>query len=125
MWRAVIGAVMIAAPAVADIDYVTDPAMCPLPAIDRAEMGSTLTAEGMSEIEYFCEFATPLDPIQDGADQFQTRMGYCMEPGPLVFPEVWVIASYPGENGSVSVYSGANNASDHAGQPVIFYRCDS
>lgn len=67
-------------------------------AIDRAADGTTRTDEDhmlfdfaeLRAIEYFCEFQPPFDPAPaDG--EVQLRTGYCMEPGPFLYPGVFTL----------------------------------
>ena len=45
---------------------------------------------GLEAIEYHCAFEPAFDPYLDDGE-IQTRIGYCMEPGPYVTPGVFTL----------------------------------
>ena len=96
---------------------VTDVAMCPLIAAgeDVQEMGMVLHAEGMFEIEYYCEFADPID-IYWHEERTITRAGYCSEPG-LISPTVFVLQMSDYEPGVVYVWQQGLD------EPTVFNAC--
>lgn len=99
----------------AETQYVTNPEMCGLDAISSQEMGMTLTAEDMSEIEYLCEFAEPIS-LDWSEDRVQSPVGYCSEPG-LISPEVWAVGTFQSEPGVAYVWwQGAD-------EPTVFKAC--
>ena len=115
-------AVLSAGRAFAEMEFVTDAALCALDPVDRLESGATLTATGTSEIEYYC-FWDDLNHIHWQTDQTQIRPGFCNEPGAL-FPDVFVFQSFRSEPGTLYMYSQSNNQmGENAGQPTLFYAC--
>lgn len=86
-----------ALPAAADV-MVTGPKACAL--LAEAEPGNPFSAiddehmvfdlEVIETIEYHCAFTPAFAPPGD-LTELQTRVGYCMEPGPLVMPGVFTL----------------------------------
>jgi len=96
---------------------VSDPAMCDMikRGDDVQEVGMILTAEGMYEIEYHCEFATPLDLVWS-VDTMQVRAGYCAAPGE-VMPTVFAIHTSDHDPNVVTIWEqGVDEA-------TVFQRC--
>jgi hypothetical protein len=108
-------AVCAAVPARAEIDYVTDTALCGLEYIDRSERGMTFNGAEFFEIEYFCEMSEPMLPVP-GRDATHISAGYCEEPGAL-YPTVFVIRSFQSEPGTLYVYDSDNS------EGTLFYSC--
>ena len=95
-----------ATPAVAELDYVTDRALCGLEYIDRSEQGMTFTGKEFFEIEYYCELDKPFPAVE--GDFAHMTLGYCEAPGE-VFPTVFVIRSFEFEPGVLYVYETENS----------------
>ena len=109
-------AATLTTPAFAEMDFATDRKLCPLERFDRQEMGMSFDGKTFSEIEYYCELATPLpEPRWDGFEEHITA-GYCEEPGAL-FPTVFVLRAFDTEPGLLYVYQG------ETGEPVTYYDC--
>lgn len=125
MIRYALFAICLPVAALAEV-WVDDPAACAgldlsseSAAFDaRGEDNMILFPEGMEAIEYYCEFDSPVI-LGDGAPDMQVRPGYCMEPGPFVYPEVFVIGAGFGAEGEMHVWSGANPG----GEAMIFALC--
>ena len=69
---------------------------------DVQEVGMVLTAEGMYEIEYYCEFATPLE-LDWHEERTMVRAGYCAKPG-FISPTVFAIQICDYEPGVVRIW---------------------
>ena len=104
-----------AAPVAAELDYVTDRTLCGLAPIDRSERGMTFTGKNFYEIEYFCELADPMPPL-DGSDTTHMSIGYCEAPGD-VFPTVFVLRSFRSEPNVLYVYESDNS------DGTVFFNC--
>jgi len=102
-------------PLLAELDFVTDPAVCDLELFERQERAMTFDGSDFWEIEYHCE-VEPITPPDWTSDQTQIRAGYCEEPGYL-YPGVFVFRSHPGEPGKLYVYQ------DESGEAVIYHSC--
>ncbi len=111
-------AVVIAATSVlaAEMDFVSDRAMCDLDDSSRLELGMTMRADGVFTIEYGC-FYEPLDPIDWSTTQTQVKVGYCNEPG-LIFPGVYVFLTSQYEPGVMNFYEG------DSGERQVYYDCN-
>jgi len=96
---------------------VSDPAMCPLIAAgqDVQEMGMILDANGMYEIEFYCEFQPPID-IYWHEERTDTRVGYCAEPG-FINPTVFAFQMSDYEPGLVRVWEQGGEG------PTEFHAC--
>ncbi|KMW58045.1 hypothetical protein AIOL_003015 [Candidatus Rhodobacter oscarellae] len=95
---------------------VTNPQMCGLSAIDGQELGMTLTASEMFEIEYYCAFEPPVEFRWDG-DVTTTRLGYCSEPG-LIEPILVTFQFGSYEPGVVNLWWQGGDA------PTRFLACE-
>lgn len=70
----------------------------------------------LRSIEYFCEFHPPFNP--DPADgEVQLRTGYCMEPGPFLYPGVYTLLDL----GDGRLQLDSSDATD----PTFLTRCQS
>lgn len=99
----------------AQMDFVTDPALCGLELIERHEKGMSFDGADFWEIEYHCEVQPAVTTPDWKRDITEVRAGYCEEPG-AVFPELFVFRSGPSEPGLLYVYG-------HNGDPVIYHLC--
>lgn len=122
---------VLALPASADGDfvmYLSDPDACaatqdmdyeerPFRAIhDGGAM--LLSPWGMEAVEYYCTFES--DILLDWTEERrQIRLGYCEEPGPVITPQVFVVATGPTEPDIAYVWSSA----DPDGMPAVFTGC--
>ena len=100
-----------------------DARACADPALDpddfvREEV-TTLTEEGMFTIEYSCVFGEPIAFDWSHGEPI-VRAGYCMEPGPYVYPTVFVVGLWPGEDGVARVWQ---QGAEPAGEAVVFEVC--
>ena len=107
---------LLSTPAAAQMDFVTDPALCGLQLIDRHERGMSFDGQWFSEIEYYCELDRPIPRPDWTRDETHIRPGYCEEPGAL-FPAVFVLRTFQFEPGLLYVYQGQD------GQPQVFHSC--
>ncbi len=107
---------IVATPLRADMDFVTDRAICPLSSFERQERGMSFNGRQFWEIEYHCELAEPLSAAVWNSDQTHITPGYCEEPGAL-FPAVFVLRLFQSEPGILYVYQ------DQTGEPTVFYQC--
>ncbi|MEO0751682.1 MAG: hypothetical protein AAFY25_07750 [Pseudomonadota bacterium] len=105
----------LATPALAEMDFVTDPALCGLVRMDRAERGMTFTGQTFFEIEYHCELADPFPPV-GVQDYTHMSLGYCEAPGE-VFPTLFVLRSFASEPGVLYVYEPENS------EGTAFFNC--
>ncbi|SLN67721.1 hypothetical protein [Roseisalinus antarcticus] len=125
---AALAALILPAALNAEPVLVDDPAACALYDANapgammtlQGEDRTVLTPDGMSAIEWYCEFETPVE-LDWADDALAIRPGYCMEPGPGVFPDVFVIADFQGEDGIVYLWSMSGGGT---GEATVFYRCD-
>ena len=109
-------ALSLATPAFAQMDFTTDRKLCPMERFDRQELGMSFDGKTFSEIEYYCELATPLpEPRWDGYEEHITP-GYCEEPGAL-YPKVFVLRAFESEPGILYVFQ------DDTGEPTVYYDC--
>lgn len=102
--------------AAAEMDFVTDRALCGLELIERHEQGMSFDGTWFSEIEYYCELAEPLARPDWQSDITHISAGYCEEPGYL-FPDVFVLRAYRSEPGTLYVWQG------ESGEPTPFFLC--
>lgn len=100
-----LAATILAAPASAHMDYVTDPALCPLPYIDRSERGMTFDGEAFFEIEYSCQLADRYEP--ERGDHTHMSLGVCEAPGEVI-PTMFVLRGFASEPGVLYVYEPEN-----------------
>ena len=98
------------------LDFVTDPRLCPMELIDRQEEGMSFDGQDFWEIEYHCALKDPLPLKQLGFDLTHVSAGYCEEPGFLT-PAVFVIRSFADEPDVLRVYEG------ESGEPTLYYAC--
>ena len=82
-----------------------------------AEGGLVLDASGYQSIEYHCSFEPKID-FKASGDQITTHMGYCMEPGPYITPQLFSVMLDPYLPGVVKVFTGAD-------EPIEFFSCSS
>lgn len=131
MLKALLPALVLAAPVIAQDDfvmYLDTPEACdatqdmdyeerPFRAIhDGGAM--LLSTYGMEAIEYNCEFETEI--VFDFSEtSLQTRAGYCAEPGDYIYPQVFVIGMGAGEPDQVHVWS----STEPSGEAMIFTAC--
>jgi hypothetical protein len=104
--------------AAADMDFVTDRALCGLRMIDRHDRGMSFDGAVFSEIEYFCELAQPMTRPDWQSDTTHVSAGYCEEPGAL-FPGVFVLRTFQSEPGLLYLWQ------DETGTPTTFFLCES
>ncbi|MEQ9695254.1 hypothetical protein [Shimia sp. SDUM112013] len=104
-------------------EFMDDPSKCALlKADDRigavADGAMILHATGMDSIEYYCEFSPAIAFDWSGDAETQTRLGFCEEPGPFVFPTLFAFRMYGSEPGRVYVHA------DQTGEGRAFTLCD-
>ncbi len=96
-------------------DPVSDSYLTELMGDDR----TVLHASGMFAIEWTCEFAEPID-LQWEDGELQTRAGFCMEPGPYIYPTVFVVGLFAGEPDRAYVWE---QGAEPAGEATQFFLC--
>jgi len=106
----------LATPLRAEMDFVTDRALCGLTLMQRHEKGMSFDGQVFSEIEYYCELSAPVPRPDFSRDETHIRPGYCEEPGAL-FPTVFVLRSFASAPGELHVYEGPG------GSPQVYYLC--
>ncbi|MEL7011642.1 MAG: hypothetical protein AAFO72_00015 [Pseudomonadota bacterium] len=107
--------VILAGPALAEMDYVTDRALCDLDYVDRSERGMTFTCREFFEIEFYCELKEPF-PAVDGQGSTHMSIGYCQAPGE-VFPQVFVVQSFAIDPDVLYIYQNENS------EGTAFFNC--
>ncbi|MEQ9259609.1 MAG: hypothetical protein RIG84_10950 [Roseovarius sp.] len=108
---------LAAAPALAEMDFVTDPALCGLDLIERHERGMSFDGRFFSEIEYYCALAEPLPRPDWQSNATHISAGYCEEPGAL-FPGVFVLQTFQTEPGRLYVWQ------DDSGEAATYHLCE-
>uniref|UniRef100_UPI003B524944 hypothetical protein n=1 Tax=Roseovarius indicus TaxID=540747 RepID=UPI003B524944 len=107
---------VVATPLRAEMDFVTDRALCGLEMVERHEKGMSFDGKWFSEIEYYCELSEPIPRPDWSGDETHIRPGYCEEPGAL-FPKVFVLRTFQSEPGVLYVYE------DETGAPQTYFLC--
>lgn len=113
---ALFASLVAATPALAQMDFVTDTALCGLTMMERHERGMSFDGTLFSEIEYYCELATPMARPDWQTDTTHISAGYCEEPGAL-FPGVFVLRTYQTEPDTLYLWQG------ETGEPTPFFLC--
>ncbi len=108
--------------AVGEEVYLNDPEGCAMIAgnpdgvLDFAgEGGLVLDKTGYSSIEYHCSFEPALSFDWDDPT-VTTHVGYCMEPGPHIMPQLFSVLLDPYRPGEVAIFTGEE-------EPLRFYAC--
>ncbi|WP_422025790.1 hypothetical protein [Roseovarius sp.] len=110
------GLALLATPLRAEMDFVTDRALCGLEMIERHERGMSFDGKWFSEIEYSCELSEPIPRPDWTRDATHIRPGYCEEPGAL-YPKVFVLRTFQSEPGLLYVYE------DETGSARAYFLC--
>ncbi|EAR50036.1 hypothetical protein OG2516_08356 [Oceanicola granulosus HTCC2516] len=84
------------------------------------EQNTVLTAEFMAAIEWTCEYDAPIEFDWRQGAAMQIRPGYCMEPGPFVYPTVFVFGMFPDQTDRVYVWQTDPGGT---GEPHVFHVC--